>query len=546
MKTIFLFLAAAITLTAEARITDGQVKTKIADNKIELTLNSGFHFNQESPVSAKFDERSEAVKPSAKTEQQLVFTAPAGSKKVKLSYYVCDDKKTACEQHQGEVGISGDKNVGALKANPVSEKPQLANMAKPEPHSKPKLLLFSAPWCPACLRMQTETYNQKNVEVELQKLDTQKINIDLPENSEIADSYHVKAIPTIILLNKEGEEISRWLDYQSANLFASELRDSLKTSVSLETLRKKASAGDKKSVSRLGMQAYNSMDCAEAILWFSKSKSVVDKNYLLASEIACAEEKPQDDEKNKDAYLGTLQKSSEKTSSPIDRIRWQADLLEKMKENKSGPEFLAKKAEVTLAEIDSLLKKPAQLDSLFKQSTFGDAGGYEVEELNLMRVKLYDIMDRAEKKKAAQNQIAALIAKRKLSVARSGEMLLAIAYLKEAEEKQNVEKLYQELLEKFPNTYVYHDKHAKYLLTQKNYEKALVESNIALKFPEGNEPQLLLSKAKILKEMKNKTEALSVLTAMQKLDNINHKKYKKVVAQAENLKKELATDRARD
>ena len=53
---------------AEARITDGKVSSKVAKDQITITVDKGFHINEKAPMTFKF--------------------------------YVCDDKNTACEEHE--------------------------------------------------------------------------------------------------------------------------------------------------------------------------------------------------------------------------------------------------------------------------------------------------------------------------------------------------------------------------------------------------------------------------------------------------------------
>ena len=121
-------------------------------------------------------------------------------------------------------------------------------------------------------------------------------------------------------------------------------------------------------------------------------------------------------------------------------------------------------------------------------------------------------------------------------------MLLAIAYLREADEKVRVQEMYQQLLNRYPDTYVYHEKHARYQLKNKSYEQALVSINTALLYPEGNVPQLQLLKARILNEMKNKSQAITVVSEALKLENISHKKFKKTLAALEALQETLKKD----
>ena len=62
-------LVAVLTVQiANARITDGKVTHKVAKDQITINIEKGFHINEKAPMTFKF--------------------------------YVCDDKKTACEEHE--------------------------------------------------------------------------------------------------------------------------------------------------------------------------------------------------------------------------------------------------------------------------------------------------------------------------------------------------------------------------------------------------------------------------------------------------------------
>ena len=62
---------------------------------------------------------------------------------------------------------------------------------------------------------------------------------------------------------------------------------------------------------------------------------------------------------------------------------------------------------------------------------------------------------------------------------------------------------------------------------------------LALKFKEGNEPQLNLAKIKILKELGQKKEALNLIEVTKKLAEPYPTKYKRTVAQLNDLKTSL-------
>lgn len=66
-----------------------------------------------------------------------------------------------------------------------------------------KILKFSAEWCGPC---KTQVSVIKSLGT---KLTTPIENIDIDEQDELARSYNVRSVPTLILLDETGNEIKR-------------------------------------------------------------------------------------------------------------------------------------------------------------------------------------------------------------------------------------------------------------------------------------------------------------------------------------------------
>lgn len=534
MKILAFLLA--FSSVAYAGLTDNQVDFKIEKEQISLTPKAGFHLNKDAPASAVIDDLEALNKPVTKTEKLFVFKKAEKSKKAVLNFYVCDDKQTVCEKHEKTL----DLNSGSVKAASVkSSFDNIKDFKLKSANGKPTLLIFSAPWCPACIRMNTETYPQPAVKKQFAKLNLIKLNSDLPDNSELSEKFHVRAIPTLILLDKEGNESYRWLDFQRAAAFAKDLGVELQKVDVAATVAESAKLGDPTAASVLAHRAYSALNYEEAFKWFALTTSERDQKYKLANEISLAEEKADGDERLLRDYLVALEKGIVLTPSKIDQIRWTVNYFEKKSELKEfGPEAKAKAVSL-IKDIDFLIKNPKTAVRAFAESTYGDYSGFETVELLWMKAKVAGLIGDSKLQAETKKASIALLSKKKLSVDHPGEMLLAIGYLKEADDSAFVENLYKKLTEKYPTTYVYYEKHARFAQKIKKPDQALQLINEALKYPEGNTPQLGLLKSQILVDLNKKDEALATIDQTLKSEGAEHKRYARIVKRLNALMSEL-------
>jgi len=96
---------------------------------------------------------------------------------------------------------------------------QALAVAKKE--NKPIVLDFMATWCAPCKRLSDETFVERDVAALLDKCILLKIDTD--EHPEIAKHFNVSGLPDIRFLTPDGEEIKKFLGFQEAEPFASEL-----------------------------------------------------------------------------------------------------------------------------------------------------------------------------------------------------------------------------------------------------------------------------------------------------------------------------------
>lgn len=66
-----------------------------------------------------------------------------------------------------------------------------------------KLLKFYAEWCGPC-KQQTQLLEKCPIEV-------QHINVDAEENEELAEKFEIRSLPTLVIVNDNGKELTRFV-----------------------------------------------------------------------------------------------------------------------------------------------------------------------------------------------------------------------------------------------------------------------------------------------------------------------------------------------
>jgi len=65
-----------------------------------------------------------------------------------------------------------------------------------------KLLKFTASWCPSCKQLSKVLEDFNDIPVE---------EVDVEDQFELADKYGIRNLPTMILLDKDNNEIRRFV-----------------------------------------------------------------------------------------------------------------------------------------------------------------------------------------------------------------------------------------------------------------------------------------------------------------------------------------------
>lgn len=536
-QIIFAALLVFASLQTWAKKTDGQFESKIIKtneipSEIELTSKKGFHFNDKAPVSVVFDNDKTKQKPILKSEKKLNFKIIEKASTAEASFYMCDDAKTVCEQQKAKIEIQ-KPDVKAAIPQKIETKKKITFKSK-----TPTLLVFSAPWCPACIRLKTETLNQAEIEKILKKLSVQTINIDLVENEDLSNQFDVSAIPTVVLLNKKGEEVFRWLDYQPASSFAKELDLNIKLSQSVVDLQKKAEKGNQQAILILAKNAESKMKWEEASWWFSQHK---DPQYIKNKLNADVNKALDDFKPTREEALGGIRQivleAYQKAESIIDKAEWLIVYFDDFGTEKKPQDL--ENINKTISELKIILKAES-LDEVFSQSITG-VSLVELGKIDILEkiYRLQKLLGNEDQIKSAKNDLKEELKTRTIDYTKPGQTLDMIYYFDQVDDQARLKEIYQGLIEKYPNTYVYHQKYANYLFRKKEYALAEKQIDEALKYIEGNEPQLNTLKVKILVDANKKKEASELIEKTLKLVEPYPTKYKRTTQQLNELKTKI-------
>lgn len=464
-------------------------------SKITFKVESGHHFNLESPLGCGNESQAKIEKGSIVCDYKK-----AGEYRAFLA--VCDDAKKYCKIFRptlkvGKFSKAAAKNVavkktvvhhgfkignpqGVLEANLKSKKP------------KAVLLDFFALWCPPCNDLDEMIFPTASFTAATKEMEKIKINVDEEESWALKEKYKIQGYPTLIYLNPQGEEVGRFWGTQSPDHLVVWIEKMKR----LETmpLSWAAKQSDPENVLRLVEWNYDTSNYQEVKTLTGARNEEWAQKYFLRAEAALAQEA-----KNDKATAKHLLALLKKFPNDIRVGYWVLDLQSVDKKQ------AAKNLDLAVKNTDKWIVNVAES---IKE-------GYSTQDLIILKTDLLEAFEKKNELKKAQAEAIAFFEKelaggKKISRGRSH--ILAY-YYRETGRLEEAKRIYEALVTENPKEFTFYYRYARVLKDLKEYENALSWLEKAAPYmTEGNSRlQYSLMKGQLLKELGKKAEALQIV-----------------------------------
>ncbi len=525
---VFLMIPAVSTATkfkADLK-SEGQVTFKSEENgkAVRAFVKSGFHFNAESPAYAKSQDQKLDAK--SRSEKEILFALPESkSGAFELRFYVCDDAKTVCEMHRQAWG----KETGKSGAKELFGKDDLqAALGAAKKDNKLVFIDFAGSWCPPCIRLEHEVFPTKEFKKAAEKYVMVRLDVDLPANEKWMEKYNVKAFPTLVVTNSEGEELGRKLDFQTAqhmSLFLNAIAKEIPPTQG--ELRKQAEAGEKSSQEKLAAEYLKALNYVEALAWYDKADNKSARRAEARIGFWDGEwndaKKDPEKAKAKENLKLAYKESATKFPEEILAIDWQknyADLLDE--------EGLKDEAKKEYEKAKTLAMKWIENPSFLRKNTPPELGDLTLPELWSKVSEIEEKLgapDKVEKVKQAQEKAIAETLKLKPTVKTPTHVIYLVAYMKPVRDLTEIEPWLLKLEEAYPQEFTYYQRHAKLLLDKGESLRALPIAEKAYGMAFGsNQLTIGLLLAKIHKDLQNKDQMKALLKELKSQPHFSSKR----------------------
>lgn len=357
----------------------------------------------------------------------------------------------------------------------------------------PILVEFHAVWCYSCYYMEKHVLSSPAFQKAAAQLTLLKLDADTPQGQEMKEKYAARVLPTVLVLDADGNELGRIVGEQTDADFLTQLSGIVgrQQAGGLERLNAALDRGDLAGAYReRGRLRSGPLAQSREFKVFSARTDLL---------IAAKEQKPEAVAKALEALLGledgcALAFDTEEALEPLSPL---------------AP-----------ARRKALLRKAAsKLEALAKNRVFGPKGE-RCADLRTAAYALYEVYGGLGDKAAAAkllNRVVAMLQEEAAAAGIGGDRNLddnLRFFLEKTGRSADLDKLYPRLIAAYPSDYVYPYRYAKNLLERKEYSRALPYAEKGLQLSYGaNRLNAVGVKANILAGLGRKAEALSLIEA---------------------------------
>lgn len=391
------------------------LSTALQKDQYSADLKEGFHFNDKAPNQLQVD--GQAIKPSLLKAQKIRFQMPAAYKNAEALLYVCDDAITYCETHKVSIKNTDGSNQKSLKSPTSNSNKRDAhgfwqgNLEKAfaEAQKKNQLVLldFTARWCPGCVRNKTEIFPTpafKKIAHDIVKV---KVDVDQFENFAVSEKYHVKGIPTLVLVNAKDEEIDRLVGFEPLPRIESFLKAAKEDPTPAVALLQTDASADAKTQLKAGLRLLASGKTAESVGFLGRVQPTPPE-FLYAKVTAAQEAFEKDERSQKEDFARALREAIKTESDSTRSIAWRTELVKLDPKSKEAQSMVKDGS----ALADALLKDDAKLAEAVATDSIGEFKGYEKWVVALNKADLLEAAEAPE-----EEQLKALSAAADLGIA---------------------------------------------------------------------------------------------------------------------------------
>lgn len=374
MNILFFTLLFSLPLSLSASLKSASgLSTELKGNHFTAKLKKGFHFNSQAPNNLVLNDME--FSPTLLKPRQVQFTLPqiknksTASKSAVANLYVCDDAKTYCDTHHLPVF----PNATERKAPSPMKSTEFENLLK-QAKTEQKLILldFAARWCPGCIRYEKEVFPTAAFRDMTSGMLVMKVDVDLFQNFALAEKFQIQGIPSLVILNSEGQEISRLVDFKPVVNLRDFIVRAEQNALTKDQLIARSETANESEKLIIGQKLLAMNHFIESELVFSKMKATPPEIWSARVENAKLKFKEKSDEKK--GYIDILQKAIATEPEGTRSLVWRTELIPLLgeKSQEGMQNLLEGKKTITL-----LLQNQTKLAQAFQHDSSGEFTGFE-------------------------------------------------------------------------------------------------------------------------------------------------------------------------